>query len=451
MRQLQPVIWSKGTFLSPQHLQAQERFIEEMVRFHLESVASYYWGFSSLQIDPKALASGALSISSAVGIFPDALPLDIPGSDHAPGARSLEECFQDGRSACTFYLSIPQHRLGGMNVSLQRGGVSTRFVSQVRMLRDENTGIGEKSVQLAGKNLQLLSELDNLEGATLLPIARVEKTEAGTYRLAPAYVPPVINIRDNDFLNGILRSTIELLVARSSQLAGTRRQKNQSLADFGASDIANFWLLYTINMHLPVLRHLFEKALVHPEDMYTSLLELAGALTAFSTKIEPRDLPRYDHEALGECFATLDLQIRQLLDTVVPSNFISLPLKILRPNIYATSIDKDSYFENSRFYLAIAADIRKEEIISRAPQLLKACSATHIEQLINQALPGLKVTHVPSPPRALPVKLNYQYFSIDRTGGVWEAVMRARNFAVYSPEEFMNPVFELIILLPNAV
>src|SRR5580698_8645073 len=128
MRQLQPVIWSKGTFLSPQHLQAQERFIEEMVRFHLESVASYYWGFSSLQIDPKALASGALSISSAVGIFPDALPLDIPGSDHAPGARSLEECFQDGRSACTFYLSIPQHRLGGMNVSLQRGGVSTRFV-----------------------------------------------------------------------------------------------------------------------------------------------------------------------------------------------------------------------------------------------------------------------------------------------------------------------------------
>lgn len=451
MRQLQPVIWSKGTFLSPQHLQAQERFIEEMVRFHLESVASYYWGFSSLQIDPKALASGALSISSAVGIFPDALPLDIPGSDHAPGARSLEECFQDGRSACTFYLSIPQHRLGGMNVSLQRGGVSTRFVSQVRMLRDENTGIGEKSVQLAGKNLQLLSELDNLEGATLLPIARVEKTEAGTYRLAPGYVPPVINIRDNDFLNGILRSTIELLVARSSQLAGTRRQKNQSLADFSASDIANFWLLYTINTHLPVLRHLFEKSLVHPEDMYTSLVELAGALTAFSTKIEPRDLPRYDHEALGECFAMLDLQIRQLLDTVVPSNFISLPLKILRPNIYATSIDKDSYFENSRFYLAIAADIRKEEIISRAPLLLKTCSATHIEQLINQALPGLKLTHVPSPPRALPVKLNYQYFSIDRTGGVWEAVMRARNFAVYSPEEFMNPVFELIILLPNAV
>ena len=29
MRQLQPVIWSKGTFLSPQHLQAQERFVED--------------------------------------------------------------------------------------------------------------------------------------------------------------------------------------------------------------------------------------------------------------------------------------------------------------------------------------------------------------------------------------------------------------------------------------
>jgi type VI secretion system protein ImpJ len=177
MRQLQPVIWSKGTFLSPQHLQAQERFIEEMMRFQLEAVASFFWGFAALQIDAKALAGGTLAISKAVGLFPDALPLDIPGSDDAPDSRSLDECFQDGRSECTFFLSIPQHRLGGMNVSLQRGGVSTRFVSQVRMLRDENTGVGEKSVQLAGKNLQLVSELDNLQGATLLPVARVEKTE----------------------------------------------------------------------------------------------------------------------------------------------------------------------------------------------------------------------------------------------------------------------------------
>ena len=38
MKRLQPVIWSKGTFLSPQHLQLQDRFLENLLQFHLDSL-----------------------------------------------------------------------------------------------------------------------------------------------------------------------------------------------------------------------------------------------------------------------------------------------------------------------------------------------------------------------------------------------------------------------------
>jgi len=31
MRQLQPIIWSKGTFLTPQHLQTRDRFLESVL------------------------------------------------------------------------------------------------------------------------------------------------------------------------------------------------------------------------------------------------------------------------------------------------------------------------------------------------------------------------------------------------------------------------------------
>jgi type VI secretion system protein ImpJ len=133
----------------------------------------------------------------------------------------------------------------------------------------------------------------------------------------------------------------------------------------------------------------------------------------------------------------------------VPSNFVALPLKLLRGNIYATAIDKDRYFENSRPYLAISSDLTEADLIARIPGLAKACSATHIEQLVRQALPGLKLTHVPVPPRAIPVKLRYQYFNIEKTGPVWEAVVRARNFAVYVPGEIPNPEMELIFLFAN--
>ena len=76
MRQLQPVIWSKGTFLSPQHLQAQERFVEDSARFYLDSLNARSWGFREIQIDTKALSEGRLAITLAS--FPTRCPSTFP-------------------------------------------------------------------------------------------------------------------------------------------------------------------------------------------------------------------------------------------------------------------------------------------------------------------------------------------------------------------------------------
>ena len=65
-------------------------------------------------------------------------------------------------------------------------------------------------------------------------------------------------------------------------------------------------------------------------------------------------------------------------------------------------------------------------------------------------MPGLALTHVARPPSSIPMKLNYQYFSISQSGLAWEAVQRARNLAAYIPAEFPNPQAELVILLPHA-
>jgi type VI secretion system protein ImpJ len=448
MSKLLPVVWSKGVFLSPQHLQAQDRYFSDILRFQADALTFAGWGFTDIQIDGPALARGSLSLTGAAGLFPDNLSFDIPASDAAPASRSIEECFRDGRQRCLFYLAVPEHRPAGLNVSSSRGGISTRFFSELQTVRDENTGnANERQISLARKNLQILAEGEGTAGSILLPLTVIERTEAGLYRQDPAYVPPVVDLHASPLLAGICRGLTELLVARSSQLAGARRQRNDSLADFSASDVANFWLLYTMNTHLPELRHMLESKRVHPEVLFRSMLALAGSLTTFSSKFETRDLPRYDHEQLGHTFGLLDALLRELLETVVPSNFIALPLKPVRPSIYATAIDKDSYFENSRFYIAVSANIPEPELIKRFSQLVKISAVTHIENYIRQALPGLRTVHVPVPPRAIPVKLRYQYFSLERSGEVWEALKRARNLAVYVPDEINDPQMELIILL----
>ncbi len=450
MRQLQPVIWAKGTFLTPQHLQLQDRFIESLLEFKLNALRFRPWGFRELQFDREALAAGNVSIAKAVGLFPDGLAFEIPDSDPAPGAKPVAELFGPDQDALEVHLSIPQNQDRGVNVSVARKDAETRYLAEVSLLRDENSGLAERPIEIAKKNLRLIIGGEVRQGSSTLHAARIKKTPAGTYQLDSQFIPPLLDISASEHLMGIVRRLVEILSAKSSTLSGTRRQKSQSLADFTASDIANFWLLYTVNSYFPVLRHYFETRKGHPEELYALLLSLGGSLTTFSTSIQPRDLPMYDHENLGVCYTDLDEKLRTLLETVVPSNFVSLPLKLTQPSIYATAISNDKYLVNTRMYLAISADVNAADLIKRVPQLVKVCSATHIETLIRQALPGMTLLHVQSPPGSIPIKLNYHYFSLNQSGVAWEAVGRARNFAAYVPGDIPNPQLELIILLPQA-
>lgn len=449
MRRLEPVIWTKGTFLNPQHLQSQDRFLENSLQFHLQALQFRPWGFRHLRVDQQALAAGTFAISEAAGILPDELLFEIPQSDPAPPAKPLADYFEADTESVDVYLTVPQYRERGFNVASARRDAETRYRAEVEMVRDENTGQSEKPVVVARKNFRLLVGDENREGSSALRIARVRKNAAGLFQLDPHFIPPLLDFQASDYLVSIARRLVEILSAKSSELAGSRRQKNQSLADFTSSDIARFWLLYTVNAALPEFRHLFESRKGHPEVLYSAMLSLAGALSTFSIKIHPRDLPAYDHDELGPCFTDLDEKLRLLLETVVPSNYVSLPLKLVQPSIYATSIDDEKYLVRTRMYLAISADITQAEMISRTPQLVKICSADMIEHLVQRALPGVPLTHVPTPPGTIPVKLNYQYFGLTQSGGSWEAVLRARNLAAYVPGDFPNPQMELIIVLPQ--
>src|SRR5690606_14669961 len=157
-----------------------------------------------------------------------------------------------------------------------------------------------------------------------------------------------------------------------------RRQRNQGLADFGVADVANFWLLYTVNSHLPRFRHIYETRHGHPGNLYTAMLELAGTLMTFAQSAHPHDLPDYDHMDLTGCFGKLDAMIRELLETAVPSNHVSLQLKPVEPSVYAAALDQDRYFTAPHMYLAVSSGMKAAEVARRVPQLLKVSSADQI-------------------------------------------------------------------------
>ncbi len=451
MRQLQPVIWSKGTFLTPQHLQTRDRFVESSLQFRLEGLNFRPWGFLELVVNQEALTEGNFAVSRASGLFADGLPFEIPESDPAPAPRPLAPFFDADQNSLGVFLAVPEYRDHGLNVSIAQKGADARFLSEIVNLRDENSGLAERPVQIARKNLRFLVEGESREGCNALQVARILRTSAGLFQLDTQYIPPLLNIAANDYLMGIARRLVEILAAKSSILAGGRRQRSAGLADFSAADIASFWLLYTVNSHFPGLRHIHDVSHGHPDALFRLLSSLAGALTTFSLKIQPRDLPLYDHENLGPCFTDLDEKLRELLETVVPSNFVALPLKLAKPSIYSTNIDDDRYLAGTKFYLAVSSPMNQADLIKKAPQLIKVCSAAQIEQLVRQALPGMPLIHAVKPPASIPVKLNYQYFSLSQSGIAWETVTKGRSLAAFVPGDIPEPQLELLILLPQAI
>jgi type VI secretion system protein ImpJ len=277
----------------------------------------------------------------------------------------------------------------------------------------------------------------------------VRRGQAGMPELDPAFVPPLLDISASPTLTTIARRLVELLAARSTTLSGMRRERSAGLADFGTSDVENFWLLYTVNTHLPRFRHIYETRRGHPADLYATMLELAGALMTFGDG-HPRDLPPYDHSDLTDCFTKLDARLRELLETAVPTNHVALPLRQTEPSVYATALDQERYFAAPQIFLAVSSSIGREELPRRVPALLKVSSAAHIERLIRHGLRGVGLTHVPVPPGAVPVKLNSQYFALEMTGEDWNAIRMSRHLAVHVPADLPDPELELIILMPGS-
>lgn len=447
MRQMNRVLWTKGTLLTPQHLQTQDRFLEDLIGFHMGSLAMCPFGFRELELDVEGLAGGSIGLTRAVGVFPDGLAFDVPASDAAPPPVTFGQDWDPDRPSLDIVLAVPELRLGGQNVSSDRGEGSTRFRAVTALCRDENTGLAEKPIQVATKNLRLLAPGQAVEGHVSLPVARVTRTPSGGFEVDPRFVPPLLDLSVSDFLMAIARRLLGILTARSAALAAMRRHRNAAVADFGPGDIANFWLLYTVNTHLPVIRHIFETRQGHPSDLFLAMLELAGGLTTFSPTVGPQTLPEYDHLDLAGCFGALDEVVRELLETVVPVRHVSVPLVATgAPSVYAASIDQDRYLSAPQLYLAVASDLKPNDLLRKAPGL-KVSSGDRVDRLVKHALSGVRLTHAPQP-AGVPVRLDHHYFLLERAGEDWDAIRLSRKVAVHVPAEIPNPRLELVVLLP---
>jgi type VI secretion system protein ImpJ len=441
----QKVLWSEGMFLTPHHFQQADRYTESLISRRLSAIRSLGWGVCRLQINTDALANGEFVLSKCAAVLPDGTAVDTPDLDPLPPARPIEGAFDAKRNSLGVYVASPLARAGGLAFSVDGtvDGRLTRYHRRSLSAADENSGGSEREIVLAAKTLRILFEGEPPDDYVTLKIAELVRSASGKYALNEAYVAPSLFLSSSPPLMAYLRRILEMISAKSTELASQRRQRSAGLVEFTMSEAANFWFLHTVNATIPVLMHMHSHPDAHPEDVFLALARLAGELFTFSGEGHPKDLPQYNHDAVGASYAAMEKKISDLMGTVIPTRCAPIPLEKIRESLFKGQLRDDRLLEG-QFYLAVMAEVPEDKIIREVPLKAKVSASDRVDQLIAAALKGLTLRHLPTPPAEIPVQPGRQYFQVDKTGDHWEAIKKSRSISFYIPPEFKNLKLELM-------
>ena len=245
---------------------------------------------------------------------------------------------------------------------------------------------------------------------------------------------------------------MEILDAKSAAVAAESSASKKVLREYASREVANFWLLHAVRSSIPPLRHLLEMRTSHPEELYTELSRLGGALCTFAFDSHPRSLPVYDHERLGECFNEIDRHIRTHLEVIIPTNCVTIPLRRVSDFLYVGVVTDQRCFGQSHWILGARSEGDRAELIAKVLRLLKICSSRHVERLFKEARPGLSIQHLPNPPSAVSPRIGAEYFTLGRGGSMeaqvcWKDIGRSGEVGIYVPGALAGAELDLQVVL----
>jgi type VI secretion system protein ImpJ len=244
-----------------------------------------------------------------------------------------------------------------------------------------------------------------------------------------------------------LDALMQKLQAKIDALYAAQREPTKNVVVQGG-DVSSFWLLQTISAGCASLHHHAKCRAFHPERMYQDLLGLAGGLMAFSRKVRIGDLPGYDHEQPGPAFARLDAVVRDLVDTVISSKYLAIPLvqDAARPSYFEGKLTLDAIDQKTLLCLGVRADFPPLELVAAVPTRFKVGTPDDVSRLVASALPGVELVHMPQVPAAVPIAPNTYYFSLQSKGPLYANLLQAQAVSVYVPSGIRELSLELFAI-----
>ncbi len=440
-----PLFWHQGLFLQPQHFQQEDIYFQSLLTPFYQFIQPHFWGIKNLEIS-NIISGSSFEKPKGEFLFQDMTYVVCPGNAQIE-ARPIDESWMEEGKSVTVYIGLKKFDSAGKNVTVlskleNLSEVTTRFVTTADHdeIQDLHQGDGPPANM---KNLFYVlkiffePEKQQLGDYSLIPIAELKK-DADTIKISNTYAPPCIDITGSDPLMKIITEIKKMIASRANQLEAYKREKGIHTAEFGSRDMVFLLALRSLNRYVPLFFHMTEVQPVHPCNVYALLRQLTGELSSFSEEInvlgEQEDGTRlifnYDHLNLRKCFASAQELITKLLDDITAGPDYITPL-IYDGAYYAAELPPLIFEGGNRFYLVFKTEADSDSIIQHVESIVKMSSRESLPILIARALGGVSVTHLQTPPQELPRRANSLYFEIDHHSDQWGNVERGRNVALY--------------------
>ncbi|MCL2590260.1 MAG: type VI secretion system baseplate subunit TssK [Betaproteobacteria bacterium] len=434
--------------LFPQCLQQMDLRIDHAANGVLRTLQRYPWGLGRLELDSDVLKEGLVRATRLDVTFRDGIRYVAPACEPLPRSRSLADLPQVGTET-VLYACLPNlNPYGGNSAKVDEEEDTARparFRSAQKAFVDLYTDALEEELNFLNLDVRLMMREENRDGFDSVPIARLVKGATGKWQEDEAYIPPLVAVSGSEQLLNMIQRLLDILMVKSSALSSTHRQRSKNVADYATADIASFWMLHTVNAHFAILNHLASTEPLHPEELYRALATLCGQLMTFSNTYGLIDLPKYDHEQLFDTFPRIDKMIRELIDTVISSRYVIIPLVTPKPSFYVGHLESDSLIENVDYFLSIQGEMDFSQVLGEVPSQFKVGSPESVEKILHSGMPGVNLMYTQQPPAYLPMRVGNHYFAFEPHGDIYDDMKKARSICIYVPESLSRLKLELIV------
>ncbi len=266
------VRWQLGQTLLPQHFLIQEESLEAEFRLRVELGGLPSHGVGRLHWNETLLAQGSLSISSMAAVMPGGVLVDVPGNA-ALSPFSLEAT---GKSSLTLYLHLLAESRSAEGVPLYTNDppVVQRTLHRLHLSL-------EPSVDGAMASLKLAVLVKNLEG---------------TWQLEGGWIPPLLLVGSNPFLDGMLRE-LDALLEHAHHLLLTQLSDSYLRSDRLNNARRTLCEVYRLQALRADMKH---QLYPHPYQLFEALRRLYFEQCCYLEALPDERMPTYQHDELAQ-------------------------------------------------------------------------------------------------------------------------------------------------------